>query len=199
MKLILALLTGLLISVLVVACNNGNPSKPPQGNPSPDEPPYREPSVLIRANPELSTFEAALERTDLFHTVDGETADGEDIATSDSLVIITPTEAAFEALYKELGTTEEAFLDRADLASILKYHLAPISIYDVPAKDGTTLTTLEGSTVSVSVPQNENVPEENPNKTVFNGEANTVYLYYGDVNSALIYIVDAVLLPESVE
>lgn len=189
----------LLISAFVTGCNDSSvdnlpPTNPVPGEPAPISPPTRKDSEHIRADPESDRFEKALERADLFEIIDAH-------RSNTILSIIAPNNAAFEALYKELGTSEEAFLDRPDLAAILEYHLASTDPENVPLRNGSLLTTLEGGVVSVSVPGGVNEEgEEDIDQTVFNGEAYTVNVdCCGGMVASIIYVVDAVLLPESVE
>lgn len=170
------LATSVFITVAFSACSE---NRPPYTDPSPEEP-----SSIIQSDPDLTSFANALTRADLIKTTD---------SNEQFLIILAPTDSAFEKLYEELSVTEENFLNREDLPTILNYHLADVGPKKAIVQNGETLTTLEGGTIIVSVPNDDHT------KAVFNEEANTLAVYEGNlrINNAVIYVVDNVLMPSA--
>merc|ERR1712151_109432 len=95
-----------------------------------------------------------------------------------------PTDAAFTALLEALSVTKEELLARADLATILQYHVISGQVLSSDLAATQDVTTLSGDTLTVT----------NDGTTVMAGPATVVI---ADVlcSNGVIHAIDAVLLP----
>lgn len=96
------------------------------------------------STPEFTQLVAALTKVDLVEAVSG--------GTSDNLTVFAPTDAAFEALYAELGVSGLDEISEEDLLSILQYHVVPARAFSQDLRQDASLPTLlEGQTLTVDL------------------------------------------------
>merc|ERR1712066_1169968 len=98
--------------------------------------------------------------------------------------VFAPTDAAFTALLEALSVTKEELLDRADLATILQYHVISGQVLSSDLAATQDVTTLSGDALTVT----------SDGTTVMAGPATVVI---ADVlcSNGVIHAIDAVLLP----
>merc|ERR1711933_669148 len=98
--------------------------------------------------------------------------------------VFAPTDAAFTALLEALNVTKEELLGRADLATILQYHVISGQVLSSDLAATQDVTTLTGDPLTVT----------SDGTTVMAGPATVVI---ADVlcSNGVIHAVDAVLLP----
>jgi uncharacterized surface protein with fasciclin (FAS1) repeats len=100
--------------------------------------------AVAAADPDLSTFLAALDASGLMDTLHG----------PGPYTVFIPTNDAFRAALGEMGVTQdELFGDPAHLASILKFHIVDMNEDEamVMEMDGQAFTTENGAPLSVTV------------------------------------------------
>lgn len=131
---------------------------------------------VAQGNPDFSTLVAAVVAADLAETLSGE----------GPFTVFAPTNAAFEAL--PAGLLEKLLLpeNKEILVKILTYHVVPSKVMasEVMAGD---VTTVEGSTFAIS--------------TMGGVKVNTANVTATDVpaSNGVIHVIDAVLVPSSVD
>lgn len=131
---------------------------------------------VAQGNPDFSTLVAAVVAADLAETLSGE----------GPFTVFAPTNAAFEAL--PAGLLEKLLLpeNKEVLVKILTYHVVASKVMaaDVMAGD---VATVEGSTFAIS--------------TMGGVKVNTANVTATDVpaSNGVIHVIDAVLVPSSVE
>jgi uncharacterized surface protein with fasciclin (FAS1) repeats len=131
---------------------------------------------VAQGNPDFSTLVAAVVAADLAETLSGE----------GPFTVFAPTNAAFEAL--PAGLLEKLLLpeNKEVLVKILTYHVVASKVMatDVMAGD---VTTVEGSTFAIS--------------TMGGVKVNTANVTATDVpaSNGVIHVIDAVLVPSSVD
>lgn len=130
---------------------------------------------IATSNPDFSTLVAALSAADLVDEVSDPYA---------SLTVFAPTNAAFAAL--PAGTLDSLLLpeNKDQLAGILLYHVVGEELNATAVTAATSLTTLQGTDLTISTDGGPKV----------NGANITVT----DITTAngVIHVIDAVLLPE---
>lgn len=133
---------------------------------------------IATENPDFSTLVAALTAADLVSPFD----DCSDAKTT----VFAPTNAAFDAAIKALGTTPEKLLaDTATLTSILTYHVVSGEVDAAKVVTLSEATTLNGADIAIEVTSG---------KVVLN---DTVEVVTTDVKACngVIHVIDAVLVP----
>jgi len=103
--------------------------------------------AVAAADPELSTFLAALDASGIMRTFHG----------PGPFTLFIPTNDAFRAALGEMGVSQDkVFADRNHLADILKYHVVDMSEREqqVMAMSGQEFTTENGAKLAVSVAGN---------------------------------------------
>ena len=130
---------------------------------------------IATSNPDFSTLVAALSAADLVDEVSDPYA---------ALTVFAPTNAAFEAL--PAGTLDSLLLpeNKDQLAGILLYHVVGEELNATAVTAATSLTTLQGTDLTISTDGGPKVNGANitvTNITTANG---------------IIHVIDAVLLPE---
>jgi transforming growth factor-beta-induced protein len=106
----------------------------------------------------------------------------EEVLRSDGpFTVFAPTDEAFSALPE--GTVEALLDDPATLAAILTYHVIPGRVFASDLEDGIEVTTVQGSTVTISLAGGARVNDANIVAT--------------DVltSNGVIHVIDAVILP----
>lgn len=127
-------------------------------------------------NPDFSILVAALTEADLVETLSGE----------GPFTVFAPTNAAFEQALTDLGLTADELLASEDLAGILTYHVVPGNVLaaDVVGLDGTSVATVNGAEVAISV----------DGETVMVNDATVTAVDIVGSNG-VIHVIDSVLLP----
>ncbi len=129
-------------------------------------------SIAI-ASPDHSTLVAAVQAADLTTAV----------AASGPLTVFAPTNAGFDALPP--GTVEELLKPemKADLADILKYHVAP-AVYDIEGmREGMKIGMANGDSVTVTLKDGQVLVNDVPIVTTIRA------------SNGIIHVIDSVLLP----
>ncbi|MBO75609.1 MAG: fasciclin [Flavobacteriales bacterium] len=98
--------------------------------------------------------------------------------------VFAPTDAAIVALTEALDITADELLALPNLADILKYHVVSAEAYAADLTDGQVITTLEGSSVTVSITA-DGVFINDAQVTVADLEA----------DNGVVHVINAVLLP----
>ena len=127
---------------------------------------------IISNSADHTILEIAIDTCGLASTLDG----------PGPFTVFAPTDAAFNAL--PAGTISSLLSNLPALTDILKYHVVGDSVMSSMLSNGQTVTTLEGSNVTVTI-SGGNVYIENAMVTV----ADIV----GD--NGVVHVIDAVLLP----
>lgn len=111
------------------------------------------------------------------------------LATSGPYVIFAPTNEAFNALPK--ATLDSLMADPKALAKVLQYHVVKGTLTDEDLMAEKTLTTVEGSTLTIT-------PMGNPGEELFglNGDEAGCGCNYNVANGSRIFVVDRVLMPK---
>jgi uncharacterized surface protein with fasciclin (FAS1) repeats len=131
---------------------------------------------VAQGNPDFSTLVAAVVAADLAETLSGE----------GQFTVFAPTNAAFEAL--PAGLLEKLLLpeNKATLVKILTYHVVPSKVMAADVAEG-DVTTAEGSTFAIT--------------TMGGVKVNTANVTATDIaaSNGVIHVIDAVLVPSSVD
>jgi len=144
------------------------------------ETPTPEPVVInlveaIITNSDLSTLAAALIRTELIATLDGEEA----------YTLFAPDNLAFDTKLRELGLTfDDLIADTGQLSQILTYHVIEGALFADDLQDG-EIETLNGSTLTIQVTDDGTVLVNDVAVKTANIET----------TNGVIHIIDSVLLP----
>lgn len=122
-----------------------------------------------------TTLVAAVTAAELVETLKGE----------GPFTVFAPTNAAFEAL--PAGTVESLLTaeKKADLTSILTYHVVPGSVMAADLTDGQKVTTVQGQELTVSIKDG---------KVMINGANVTAADLAG--SNGVVHVIDAVLMPK---
>lgn len=128
---------------------------------------------LAVATPDLSTLVAAIQAADLAGTLSG----------PGPFTVFAPVNAAFEAL--PAGTVESLLepANRESLRSVLTYHVVPGRILSSDLTDGATVTTVEGTQVTIDLDGGPSV--------------NGAGIVAADIvaSNGVVHLIDAVLMP----
>ncbi len=135
------LIVGTLLGLLLPACAGGIRNDIP---PAPLGLYFTKTSSLDTG---VGTFADALRTDELSGLVD--TLNGPGPFTA-----FVPPNDTFDEWFEELNITKEEFLASEELESIIKYYIINELILRDDLVDGATFTTLEGSTISVTVNEN---------------------------------------------
>ena len=135
---------------------------------------------IVKENENFSSLEAALEAAGLMETLNG----------SGPFTVFAPTDDAFDeidpALLDWLLTQ-----DTDTLSQILRYHVVAGEVYSWQLEDNTTLNTLEGSPLNVTV-----MNTTDGQTMIMVGNA-TILISDIVASNGVIHVIDAVLLPPS--
>ncbi len=134
--------------------------------------------VTVAVNtPSLSTLVAAVEAAELVETLDG----------PGPFTVFAPTNAAFDTL--PAGTVDELLMpeNQADLQGVLTYHVVPGIYRAADLTDGMTLTTVEGSMITIGVHDGAGVTVNDAPVSMADVEA----------SNGVVHVIDQVILPPS--
>ncbi len=125
-------------------------------------------------SPDHTTLVAAVTAAELVETLKGE----------GPFTVFAPTNAAFAAL--PAGTVESLLTPekKADLTSILTYHVVPGSVMAADLVDGQKVTTVQGKELTVTIKDG---------KVMINGANVTAADLVG--SNGVVHVIDAVLMP----
>ncbi len=128
---------------------------------------------LAVATPELSTLVAAVQAADLAGTLSG----------PGPFTVFAPVNAAFEALPDGTVDTLLQPANREQLRSVLTYHVVPGRILSSDLTDGTKVTTVEGTELTIDLDGGASV--------------NGASIVAADVEASngVVHLIDAVLMP----
>lgn len=122
---------------------------------------------------QFSILVQALQKAELVDTLKGE----------GPFTVFAPTNAAFEALLKELDATAEELLARDDLKDILLYHVVSGKVMSTDLTDGMMPKTVQGATLKVDLSSGVKINESAVTKADI------------EATNGVIHVVDKVLLP----
>jgi len=145
--------------------------------------------TFVRADPNFSLLVEALDTASTG-------VDFEDVlAGVTPFTIFVPQNGAFVELLTDLGIMNLNELDTLLLASILSHHLSEGNTRSEDLSDGISLTTLEGSSISIAIPGTEmNIG------TITDGAGNdTIEILAVDIQAidGVIHSIDTVLMPSN--
>ncbi len=141
-------------------------------------PPAQDVVALAQATPDLSTLAAAITKAGLADTL-----------SKADYTVFAPTNAAFEALFTDLGVTGLDSLTAEQLTPVLLYHIIPGRLLSTQLPNG-DINTLGGATFNLN----------NRVLTITTGSGQVVDISGGDFNiqasNGVVHIIDAVLVPK---
>jgi uncharacterized surface protein with fasciclin (FAS1) repeats len=172
-----------LSAALLSACNNEGEKKPAEDTtatkveepaPAPAEAPKDVVDVAI-ASADHTTLVSAVQAAGLVETLKG----------AGPFTVFAPTNAAFNAL--PAGTVEDLLKPekKAELTSILTYHVVPGAIKAADLKDGQKVKTVQGAELTVSIKDGK-VMIDGANVTAADLTA----------SNGVIHVIDAVVTPK---
>ncbi len=127
--------------------------------------------------PEFTQLVGALSRAELVDAVSG--------GLDDNLTVFAPTDAAFEALYEDLGVDGYEDIPLETLTSVLTYHVVPARAFSQDLREGATLPTLlEGEDLMVNLADLE-----------INSSGLVPELLNIHATNGVIHVVDQVIVP----
>jgi transforming growth factor-beta-induced protein len=132
------------------------------------------PNILTIASANAKTLSVAISAAGLSETLQ---ADG-------PFTVFAPTDAAFSAIQKDVDKLLKPE-NKAQLAKVLTYHVISGKLVAADLKDGQELTTVEGTTLKVSI----------KNGVVMVGNA-TVTAADVDASNGVIHVINKVLMPK---
>lgn len=169
-------------AVLLVSCNNNGDKKPAEDTTAttttPPPPPPAEVKDIVdiaSGSADHSTLVAAVKAAGLVET----------LKSAGPFTVFAPTNAAFDAL--PAGTVEGLLKPekKADLTSVLTYHVVPGTFKAADLKDGQKLKTAQGAELTVSIKDG---------KVMIDGAEVTA----ADLTASngVIHVINAVVLPK---
>jgi uncharacterized surface protein with fasciclin (FAS1) repeats len=146
--------------------------------------PAAEPATVVdvaAGNADFSTLVTAVKSAGLVDTLSG---DG-------PFTVFAPTNEAFGAL--PAGTVDDLLKpeNKAQLTSVLTYHVVPGAVLSGSLKDGMVVTTVEGQPLKVGVGSG--------GVTLTDASGNTVSVAKADIQAGngVVHVINGVLLPAS--
>ena len=109
------------------------------------------------------------------------------LSATGPLTVFAPTDAAFAALLTELGVSKAAMLANTTLYStVLTYHVVPARVLKADVPVGTSVTTLQGETLSLDA-----------TLTITDQRGRNATITGTDVlaSNGVIHVIDKVILP----
>ncbi|WP_338812761.1 fasciclin domain-containing protein [Bernardetia sp. Wsw4-3y2] len=134
---------------------------------------------IATENPDFSILVEALQKADLVSTLDGTTA----------YTVFAPTNAAFEALFTELGVDGIADIDVATLTPILLYHVANGTLTSSQINAGTLATLNTDASIEVTV----------DGSTITLNEDTQVTQADISASNGVVHVINKVLVPPTEE
>jgi uncharacterized surface protein with fasciclin (FAS1) repeats len=165
------------VSVLAGACSSNSSSSTTTTTKAPST--SSQNIVQIAAgDPQLSTLVAAVKAAGLVGTLEG----------PGPYTVFAPTNAAFAALPAGTVTTLLEPANKAELTSLLTYHVVPGKVTSSDLKAG-PVTTVNGATFTVN--------SENGTFTITDGKGGTAHFVTTNIEASngVIHVIDAVLQP----
>ena len=170
-------------TALFVACNNDGEKKPAEDTTAtvkeePAAPPAEAPKDVVDVaigSTDHTTLVAAVQAAGLVETLKG----------TGPFTVFAPTNAAFNAL--PAGTVDGLLKPekKADLTSILTYHVVPGAVKAADLKDGQKIKTVQGAELTVSIKDG---------KAMIDGaNVTTADL---TASNGVIHVIDAVVMPK---
>jgi uncharacterized surface protein with fasciclin (FAS1) repeats len=141
-----------------------------------------EPATVVdvaAGNADFSTLVTAVQSADLVAT----------LSSPGPFTVFAPVNEAFAAL--PAGTLDSLLMpeNKAQLTSILTYHVVPGKVLSSDLTDGMSVTTVEGQTLSVGMGAG--------GVTLTDASGNTVSVAKADIEAGngVVHVIDGVLLP----
>ena len=128
---------------------------------------------IVQANPNFSTLATALDEADLERTLSGE----------GPFTVFAPTNAAFDALPP--GTLNALLGNKTTLTEVLTYHVVPGSYLSTRIASMTSLPTVQGSTLPVTVQAQGGIRVDGANVITADIPA----------SNGVIHVIDTVMIP----
>lgn len=129
-------------------------------------------------NPLLTTLTKAVKAAGLVDTLNDPSA---------SYTVFAPANAAFEALPP--GTLDQLLADKAKLTQILTYHVVPKRYDAAGLAEAGTVTTVEGSKLTITGEPGSLVIDQQEQASVLCGNIPTA--------NATVFVIDTILMPAS--
>lgn len=128
---------------------------------------------LVQANPNFSTLATALDEADLERTLSGE----------GPFTVFAPTNAAFDALPP--GSLNALLANKTALTEVLTYHVVPGSYLSTRIASMSSLPTVQGSALPVTVQAQGGIRIDGAN------------VIQADIpaSNGVIHVIDAVMIP----
>ena len=114
---------------------------------------------------------------------------------TDTYTVLAPTNEAFADLLAALGANGLEDIPLETLTEVLAYHVIPsAAIFSTDLVDGAVVTTLGGAELTVDL-------TSAPGSVIFDGIGSDATVVIADVEAgdSVVHVIDAVLLPFSVE
>jgi uncharacterized surface protein with fasciclin (FAS1) repeats len=128
---------------------------------------------LVQANPHFSTPATALDEADLERTLSGE----------GPFTVFAPTNAAFDALPP--GTLNALLANKTALTEVLTYHVVPGSYLSTRIASMTSIPTVQGSALPVTVQAQGGIRVDGANVVTADIPA----------SNGVVHIIDTVMVP----
>jgi transforming growth factor-beta-induced protein len=149
--------------------------------------PLFRPSVfgIVRTLPQTSTLEAAIRAAGLTSTLRGQ----------GHFTLFAPTNAAFDALLKELNlSAAELLANKPLLTQVLTYHVLATRVLSREIADGATPTTLQGQNIALGVTKG---PFNVRNIAITDARGRTSKVVFPNLRAAngVVHLIDRVILP----
>lgn len=128
---------------------------------------------IVQANPNFSTLATALDEADLERTLSGE----------GPFTVFAPTNAAFDALPP--GTLNALLANKTALTEVLTYHVVPGSYLSTRIASMTSLPTVQGSALPVTVQAQGGIRVDGANVVTADIPA----------SNGVVHIIDTVMIP----
>lgn len=142
----------------------------------------------------LSTFVEAIEATDLVASLNDETA---------SFTVFAPSNSAFDALPE--GALDDLMNDTEALTERLNYHLLGFEISPSDLEDGTSLETLQGKNLTITIVQVE--ADDVDDQEIDDEDATLIPMVDGALieqadivcSNGIVHVIDVVMFPSADE
>ena len=138
---------------------------------------------IVTANDDFSSLVAALTREDLtINFVDTLSGNG-------PFTVFAPTNAAFEALYAELGVASLDEIEAATLEAILQNHVLAARVLSTDLSEGQVAETLLGEELTFSLENGTTVTDPN-------GRLSNITVVDIEAQNGVVHVIDTVLLSD---
>eukprot|EP00884_Botryococcus_braunii_P009623 jgi/Botrbrau1/18662/Bobra.0849s0002.1 len=142
---------------------------------------------IVDTSPDFTTLKRALDKASVKDQI---------INSVLEATVFAPNNAAFEKIARDLSTTVDAFIARADIEDILKYHVVPaFTLKDENLEDSASFTTLlDDNSEQLTIDKHST-----PGRVIVVGANRAAYIISPNIEDekAVAHVIDNVLLPKS--